>query len=392
MSVILREKNLKDGGVSFYLEINQDKKRKYKFLGIYAYGNRRSDEFRQKKQLAIEAKDAFQYELSVKKHNLVNENARNRDFIAFLQERTSHLRSRHSFVHLQNWLIKYTGSELIPMSDITKEFLLGFQEHLQKNGLHPNTIYGMSHRFSTYITRAVEMGFMEFNPFHKIPKGMRVKLRRHTPRYLTEEQVIELNKHSGVLHPQIRQAFFFSCFCGLRWGDVSRLRWEDILTQTIDKKPVKVVRMKQVKTDFYVHIPLSKAAIEILQQRENDAASELSSIYVFPYLFEPYGKKNKYYLVAKQMKQWSERAKISVTFHLSRHTFATTLLSHGTDLYTVSKLLGHTEIKNTQIYANVVDRKKVDAADNFPSFKLAKPKPVEKQKKKKAKEKKPKSK
>lgn len=381
MSVILREKTLKEGGVSFYLEINQDKKRRYKFLNIYAYGNRRSDEFKEKLELAKQARDSFQYELSVKKHNLVNENGKNKDFIAFLLERTSHLRSKNSYIHLKNWLIKYSGSEYLPMGDITKEFLLGFTEHLQKNRLNTNSIYGMVHRFSTYITRAVEMGYMDFNPFHKIPKGMRAKLRRPSPRYLVMDQVKELNKHSGFVHPQIRQAFFLSCFCGLRWGNVSRLKWEDIFVQTIDKKEVRVVQVMQIKTDFYVNIPLSEAAISILKQREEDAAKELPSIYVFPYLYEPHDKKIRYSSVAQVMRKWGEKAKIKVTFHLSRHTFATEMLSAGNDLYTVSKLLGHTEIKNTQIYANVVDRKKIEAAKSFPKYNLAIPEKEEPKKK-----------
>jgi integrase len=385
MSVILREKQLKDGGISFYLEINQDKKRKYKFLNIYAYGNRRSEEFKEKKQLAIEARDALQYELSVKKHKLVNENKKDIDFITFLYESSSHLRSKKSIKHLANRITKFAGAEYVPMSDITKEFLLSFQDTLKKEGLHLNTVYGLSHRFSTFITRAVELGYMDFNPFHKIPKAMRIKMRRHTPRYLTEEQILQINKHSGGVHPQVRLAFLFSCFSGLRWGDVSRLLWEDIITQKIDKTTYKQVRMKQMKTEFYVYLPLSGAALQILEERKKDAENEFPSRYVFPHLYEPEDQKSRYNYAYWQIVSWSKKANIYFRFHLSRHTFATTLLSAGTDIYTVSKMLGHTEIKNTQIYANVVDRKKVDAASNFPALSLDKPEPEKKEVRKKAK-------
>jgi integrase len=376
MGVVLREKKIGGGGVSFYLDININGKRTYRFLGIKASGNRRSDEFREAKLLAEEARDALQYEITVKKNNLPDGKKRNYDFFAFYAEKTVNMRSPGGYKYVINLLKEYTGYEVLPMSDITKEFLLGFQEFMKKKDLHNNSIYGVLHRFSTFITRAVGAGYMQDNPFHKIPREMRVKLRATAPRFLTEEQVMHLNKHSTGVHDQVRLGFFFGCFSGLRWGDFSRLRWDQITTQMIDKKPVKMLQFQQVKTNFFVYLPLSQAAIDILEERKKKAEKELSSPYVFPYLFEPYPKRNRYSHCADILKVWREKSGISeLKFHLGRHTFATTLLSHGADLYTVSKMLGHTEIKNTQKYANVVDRKKVEAATNFPTFNLNGKKP-----------------
>ena len=72
------------------------------------------------------------------------------------------------------------------------------------------------------------------------------------------------------------------------------------------------------------------------------------------------------------LKRWTEKAEISkkVTFHTARHTFATVALTQGVDLYTVSKLLGHTDIKNTQIYAKIVDEKKRTAINMMPKIEM----------------------
>ena len=69
--------------------------------------------------------------------------------------------------------------------------------------------------------------------------------------------------------------------------------------------------------------------------------------------------------INKVISKWADKARINkyVTFHTSRHTYATMLLTKGADLYTVSKLLGHSEIKTTQIYAEIIDKKKEEAAD-----------------------------
>lgn len=371
MGVILREKKLREGGVSFYLDISLNGKRSYRFLDIQATGNRRSDEFREKKKLAEEARDALQYDLNVKKNNLPDEKKRQYDFFVFYEDKTKNMRSPGGYRYVTSLLKEYTGFEVLPMREITKEFLLGFQDWMKAEHMHNNSIYAVVHRFSTYITRAVEAGYMQDNPFHKIPREMRVKLRPTAPRFLTEEQIKHLNKHSEGIHDQVRLGFFFGCFTGLRWGDFSRLRWDQIITHKIDKKPVKVLQFQQIKTEFFVYLPLSKAAIAILEQRKKEAEKELTSPYVFPYLYEPYPKRTRYSHCTDILKVWRKKSGIEeLKFHLGRHTFATTLLSHGADLYTVSKMLGHTEIKNTQKYANVVDRKKVEAASSFPTFNL----------------------
>lgn len=367
MGVKLREKPLKGGGVSFYLDISHSGRRWYQFLDIKANGSRRRPEFVSQKKLAEKARDTKQYQLSVEKNQLPDESKSDTDFLAFVAERSTTLRSNRTYEYLCRLLQKYTGSEVLPMSEINKEFLIGFQDFLKKSELSNGTIYNVVHRCSTFINKAIEAELMNENPYAKIPKGLRVRLRAPTPKYLTLEQIELLASKSKGVPEQLKQAFFLSCFSGLRWSDCSRLKWNQITKHRMEGEEISVLYLEQLKTKQGVHLPISEQAQQILEQRKKQAAKETPSPYVFPELYEPEGKTRVQFRIIREIKNWGKQAGLErVHFHLARHTFATLTLSEGADLYTVSKLLGHTDIKNTQIYAHVVDRLKMQAVARLP--------------------------
>lgn len=379
MGVKLREKKLKNGAVSFYLDIIESGRRKYEFLGIKAQGGRRSPAFIEQKKLAEKARDARQYQLSVEKHNLPNEQKQDRDLIAFIREKSKGYRSKRAADQLIQKLQAFAGAEVIPISRIDKTFLLRFQEFLKEGDaqqkvkrLGQGSIYMLVHFLSTFLNRAVEDGCIQANPYQKIPRSERVKMKRATPNYLTTEEIEQLARSSQNIHPQLRLAFLFSCFTGLRWSDCSRLRYSQISRQTIEGQEVHVMRLDQIKTQHTEYLPLSEQAMQLVERRKTEAttAQEPASLYVFPFLVEAKGQFAKYRWVNYEMKKWGKAAGLTkrLHFHLGRHTFATLTLSEGADLYTVSKLLGHTDIKNTQIYAHVVSKLKLEAVARLPKI------------------------
>ncbi|HEU4716214.1 MAG TPA: phage integrase SAM-like domain-containing protein, partial [Bacteroidia bacterium] len=151
MGVILREKKLKGGGVSYYLDINHEGRRWYEFLEIRVKGNRRDPENVEKKKLADKARSAREYQLTVEKSHLPNEQEKERDMVAFIKEKSAGMRSQEAPGQLCKKLIAFTGWEEVPMSKIDKSFLLRFQEYLKSIGLGQGTVYTLVHRFSTYI-------------------------------------------------------------------------------------------------------------------------------------------------------------------------------------------------------------------------------------------------
>lgn len=142
---------------------------------------------------------------------------------------------------------------------------------------------------------------------------------------------------------QVKHAFLFACYCGLRISDVEALRWGNLKDGNIN------VRMK--KTDEKISVPIGANARKWLPKRNGKKDSEL--VFALPCRT----------CIGKDLERWAKRAGITkhVTPHVSRHTFATALISEGADLYTVSKLLGHHELKTTEIYAKLVDEKKRNA-------------------------------
>ena len=178
------------------------------------------------------------------------------------------------------------------------------------------------------------------------------------PIHLALEEIRKLS-NTSCANDQVKSAFLFSCFTGLRYSDVDALTWDNIRDGYIE--------FSQKKTGDAERLPLSDEARRILKRQE--AAKPSPNLHrTFPenaVFFMP-----KQSVVDKQLKKWAKDAGITktISFHKSRHTFATLALSSGVDLYTTSKLLGHRNIQTTQIYAKVVDEKKKQAVAMLPTL------------------------
>jgi integrase len=165
--------------------------------------------------------------------------------------------------------------------------------------------------------------------------------------YLTMD---ELNTLAATpsRHSVVKNAALFSALTGLRHCDILKLRWEEI-QQDGDKYQL---HFTQRKTGGVEYMPISQQAVDICgepQQSDDLVFPDLPEVKAIPHFLNPWLK--------------AAGIKKKITFHCFRHTFATLQLSNGTDIYTVSKMLGHSNLKYTQVYAKVVDEKKEKAAN-----------------------------
>lgn len=144
----------------------------------------------------------------------------------------------------------------------------------------------------------------------------------------------------------LKQASLFSCLTGLRISDVLNLKWEDF---EIAPDQGYCIRIRTQKTQTEAILPISYEAIKLCGKRSTGT--------VFKGLTRS--------MTNYPLKKWIAEAGITkpITFHTARHTFATMMLTLGADLYTVSKLLGHSDVKVTQVYAKIVNQKKNDAVN-----------------------------
>ena len=255
-----------------------------------------------------------------------------------------------------NILKAYTNERML-LSNVDKGFCLGYLRYLQTDynpigrKLSNFTLMNYYRILNCALNAAVREDLLRANPFTKLDKRDKIKEPESKREYLT---IDEVKKLMSTPFPKerlidVKNGYLFSCFCGLRISDIMELRWKNIVCDR-GAYSLEIV-MKKTKDPIY--IPLSEQALKWLPDRnEKDAEDKVFFIPRVEY-------------VNPALAKWAEKAEIKkhVTFHTARHTFATMMLTLGADLYTVSKLLGHSDVKVTQVYAKIVNQKKNDAVN-----------------------------
>ncbi len=246
----------------------------------------------------------------------------------------------------------YRG-EQVTLKAIDKEFCEGFLLHLANTNkawgtspLSKNTQAFYFRLFNMLLKAAAEDEKMEENPAAKVNKTLKPKIAYDAKSVRAYLEVGELKAmmETPCIHQHTKMAYLFCCFCGLRYSDVSALTWGNIVT----KSDGKYINIKMQKTKHSLEIPISDEALSWLPERGK--AKDTDTIYKLP--VSNYAN--------RAIKLWAEAAGIkkNLSFHTSRHTFATLELTAGADIYAISKLLGHTKVETTEIYAKVLDKKK----------------------------------
>lgn len=249
-------------------------------------------------------------------------------------------------------VIGYSG-EKTRLRDVDVEYCRGFinyltNVHTTSTGKHYEKVSAQNiyRIFSRALNAAVKRDLIPINPCSKLGDEDKIDVPPSKRTYLTIDEVKTLID-TPCRSEEIKRAYLFSAFCGLRISDVCRLRWADIVVENGKTK----VELVQKKTGNPLYLPLSQQALCWLPERGKKANSE--AIFTLPTECP----------INDTLREWATAAGINknVTFHTSRHTFATMMLTLGADLYTTSKLLGHSDVKTTQIYAKIVDKKKEEA-------------------------------
>lgn len=233
------------------------------------------------------------------------------------------------------------------LSELSYKFIIDFERFLRyQKSMGNNTVMKHIERLRKMVSLAYKMEWIDKDPFIKFE----AKYERKERTFLTLEELQSIeNKQFGIPRLQlIKDLFVFSCYTGLSYGDVMGLT-NNNLCLGIDKK--QWIYSQREKTSVPVKIPLLSKALGIIEKYKSYPNS-INKKTLFPKISNQ--KLNSY------LKEIADVCGISknLTFHIARHTFATTVtLSNGVPIETVSKLLGHRKITTTQIYAKVIERK-----------------------------------
>ena len=372
MSVKLREKDLNNGQVSLYLDLYHNKKRWYEFLDIRLNRKKPTKEDSEKYKLALEIKARREHELIVTSHALIDKKAIRKDFVQFFEEHMSKKSYNNHRAATLCHLKKFVGNKSLPIVGVTLEWMKDFERYLLKS-MNVNSALTYLQNINGALNELVRKGIIARNPWHAVPLHERLKKPEPMRTAWTIEQLQTLVNTPRKMNPQFKQSYLFACFTGLRWSDVNGLKWSNILKKKNAEGEQWFIYFEQQKTRTIEFLPLTDQAIEILKEREAALREDTNKVYVFPDVKETNPKhKNVHRKVDYHLKKWAKAAGLDdkkMRFHTGRHSYATNMLeSTNGDLYTVSKLLGHKNVKTTQIYAQVRDKMKQAAVKSLPKL------------------------
>lgn len=335
------------GNISLYLDIYQKGVRSYEYLHLYLSPDKKDKEKNRETMMLADAICAKRLvEVRNGQYGFKTTQATPlRDYVQRIID-TKKGSTQRRYDALNNILQGYCRPSMM-LTDITPAWFTGFLTHLGKRGLAPNTmaVYVATMRY--IINQAHREGLLPTNPIANI-KGVGYEETNRT--YLTIDEVRKL-ANTPCPNEVTKRAFLFGCLTGLRNCDIRALTWADVHEQDGYTRII----YKQLKTHGQEYLDISAQAASLMDTRGRDADA------VFPLM--------SWHAVRQQLLAWAKRAKIAkhVTFHTSRHTFAVVMLG-VTDIYTVSKLLGHRELSTTQVYAKVLDKAKREAVDSMPNL------------------------
>ncbi|WP_375582241.1 phage integrase SAM-like domain-containing protein [Cyclobacterium xiamenense] len=360
MKVTLRKRN-QGGLTSLYLDYYHQGKRKTEYLKLYLYPNPKTNEQKEVNKKTLQLAETIRAQRQIEAQNGIygfrdNEKMKG-SFLAYI-ESLAEKRSGNSG-NYGNWksMLKHLrdfADPKISFSDIDKKFVQDFKDYLDdialkgdKTKLSQNTKCSYFNKFKAGLNQAVEDEILTKNPAATVGGFKQGEPQRE---FLTLEELQSAVKTECEI-PQLKNAFIFSCLTGLRWSDIQKLTWSEI---QYSAGLGNYIRFRQQKTKGAETLPISREAVQLLGERKKPKDVVFNGL-----------KYSSWH--NSKLQEWMLRAGVtkSISFHCARHTFATLQLTAGTDIYTVSKLLGHRELKTTQVYAKVIDEKKKEAANKI---------------------------
>jgi len=368
-SVNLREKVLTDGRKSLYLDFypaiyiaETGKETRREFLKIYLYdkptNSAQKEHNRVCKAKAENIRSERELQFINKNFDFTDRLSAKMDFLAYFEEKVK--KRNKSKGNYDNWYGSYKYLKLYSngeckFGDVDEKFCEGFKAFLKQVksiksktvGLAQNSQYSYYNKFRAAVKEAFEERLFAINPVLRVKGIPQAESQRE---YLTLEELKALFQTD--CEPNVlKRASIFSALTGLRWSDMIKLSWKEVQHSNEDGY---FIRFTQQKTQGIETLPIPEQAFEQLGERGSSEERIFKGL-----------KYSAYTNV--QLSRWVLIAGITkkITFHCFRHTYATLQLTMGTDIYTVSKMLGHKNLKTTEIYGKVINKRKVEAANKI---------------------------
>jgi integrase len=376
MKVHLRQrKQTKDGSISLFLEIykgtttSSDGKvknlRDYEYLNLYLIDKAKTpiDKQHNKDTLQLAESIKAKRELEIKNglYGFTNDFKQSTNFIDYFKDQTE--KRLQSLGNYGNWdsalkhLIKFAGTK-VSFREIDQTFCENFRDYLKNTAkktsgqpLSSSSVSSYFNKFRACLKEAVKKKIILSNPATDVSNPRVIENIRQ---YLSLDELKAIVK-AECRYDVLKRAFIFSCLTGLRWSDIQNLKWSELQKTNEGWR----ITFHQQKTKGLQYLDISEQARGYLGEQGNPNERVFIGLNYSSYM-------------NVELSKWMMRAGITkdITFHCARHTFAVLQLTLGTEIFTLSKLLGHSELKTTQIYAKIIDEKKREAVNKIPNINI----------------------
>ena len=372
IKVTLREKPLKSDKVSLYLDYyppiilpDTGKKTRREFLNLYIEKNPKTPEEKKQNKETLQLANGVRSKREVQIRNRefgFKDNVNiSIDFLNFYKNIVTGYYNKGSKSQYNSWQSSYNHfehfcSDKITTADLDSNFVKRYRNYLlnaeinrnlmEVKNLSRNTASTYFKHFIYVLREGYKEGFIEKD----LAKNAEYIKEEETQReYLTEEE-LKILWNTPIKKEVIKHMAMFSALSGLRFVDVRNLQWENIYQ---DKHQGYYIQLREQKTNSTKNHPINETAYSILKMQNTNEGFVFRNI--------------EYTQVSRPMKDWltASGIKKKISFHNFRHSYATLQLANGTDIYTVSKLLGHKNVATTQIYTKVLDKNKIEAANRI---------------------------
>ena len=375
IKVTLRKKRISKGRLSLYLDFypaiphtETGKPTRREFLGYYIYEKpptptekqeniellKRCERIRQERENILNKPEIYsEYE----KEQLRKKEKGEQCFIEYFKKLT---RKRKASNH-ENWVSAFNYLEAffdgkLKFADLNEKVLEDFKEYLlttksrksDKTTLSQNSAVSYFNKVKAALKQAYKDGILQIDLNARVQPIKAAETRRE---FLTPEELKKL-ANTPCNNDLLKRAALFSALTGLRFSDIQKMVWNELTYSSEDQG--YTLNFTQKKTKGIEYLPISDEAFNLCGSRGKPDGRVFEGLEYSAYL-------------NKHLFQWIGAAGITknITFHCFRHTHATLLLFSGTDIFTVSKMLGHKDLKTTLIYAKIVDGTKRKAANNI---------------------------
>lgn len=370
--VTLRQKPLKTGKISLYLDYyppiihpETGKETRREFLNFHILKNPKTPDERKYNtetlQTASVVRSKREVQIRNKKFGFKENVNLSVDLVGFYNSIVDDYYNKGSISNYNSWKASLghfsnfcNGVVMTNQLDLT--FVNRYRNHLlnaelrrnleESKKISRNTASSYFKNFVAVLKLAYKRNLIEKNLAEDVEFIKEEETHRE---YLTEEELGKL-WNTPIKIEKVKHMALFSALTGLRFSDICGLDWKSVYA---DKHQGYYIQLREQKTQSIKNHPISETAYNILKSQNTTEGLVFGDI--------------KYSQITRPLKLWIEESGINkkISFHNFRHSYATLQLANGTDIYTVSKLLGHKNVSTTQIYTKVLDKNKIEAANRI---------------------------